>query len=113
MLAQRLTYAITACLLTTVPLQAAAPPLLPSPEGNNPHPHRNYLLVRQQDTWLSTRNAAGLVRYRSQSIAQAEVSLTAGRGGLTDYYESPKTLTLDAAVESYFASHPARWYSAA
>ncbi len=106
MLAQRLTYAITACLLTTVPLQAAAPPLLPSPEGNNPHPHRNYLLVRQQDTWLSTRNAAGLVRYRSQSIAQAEVSLTAGRGGLTDYYESPKTLTLDAAVESYFRISP-------
>ena len=63
---------------------------------------RDYQFVRQQEAWLACDNAAGLTHYNSQNIAAADVSLTCGRGGLTNYYESPKVIQMDAAIESFY-----------
>lgn len=63
---------------------------------------RNYQSVKQQDAWLTSPNAAALTRFTAPNIALAEASLTKGKGGLTDYYESPNTLEADVAAESFY-----------
>lgn len=63
---------------------------------------RDYHFVKQYDVWLSSPNAAALTRFAAPSIAEAELSLTKGNGGLTDYYESPNTLEVNAAVEAFY-----------
>ncbi len=63
---------------------------------------RDYRQVKQADPWLTHANAAALTRFSAASIAQAELSLTKGNGGLTDYYESPNTLLFDANVEAFY-----------
>lgn len=90
MLAKRLTHLI-ALLAVAVAAHAQDSLLL-----------RNYQFVRQQEAWLTCGNAAGLTRFSSRNIAEAEISLSSGRGGLTNYYESPKVIQLDAAVESFY-----------
>ena len=67
---------------------------------------RDYQFVRQQDAWLTGSNAAGLTRYASANIAEAEVSMSLGRGGFVNYDESPKTISVDAGIESYFRISP-------
>ena len=67
---------------------------------------RNYQFVKQHDPWLTSDNAAGLTHYQSRNIAEAEVSFSMGRGGFVNYNESPKTLSLDASVESFFRISP-------
>ena len=63
---------------------------------------RDYRFVKQQEAWLTGPNAAGLTRYRSAAIAEAEVSIGMGRGGFVNYFESPKTLMLTAGIESFY-----------
>ena len=63
---------------------------------------RDYRFVKQQDAWLTSPNAAALTRFASQRIAEAELSAGMGRGGLTDFYESPKSLCATASVESFY-----------
>lgn len=67
---------------------------------------RNYQFVKQHDPWLTSDNVAGLTHYQSRNIAEAEVSFSMGRGGFVNYNESPKTLSLDASVESFFRISP-------
>ena len=63
---------------------------------------RDYQFVKQQEAWLNCDNAAGLTRYDRRNIAEAEMSLNSSRGGLTDYYQSPKAIQLDANIESFY-----------
>lgn len=63
---------------------------------------RSYLFVKQQDPWLTNQNAAALTRFKAKSISEAELSLSHAKGGFTDYYESPKVLQFDVAVESFY-----------
>ena len=59
-----------------------------------------------QDPWLFCHNAAGLTRFSFRNIGVAEVSLTKGKGGFTNYYDSPDALSVDASVESFFRLSP-------
>ena len=63
---------------------------------------RDYQTVTTADSWLSSANAAALTRFSSASIAQAALSLSYGKGELTDYYDSPKVLQAGAAIASYY-----------
>ena len=63
---------------------------------------RDYQFVKQQEAWLNCDNAAGLTRYNHRNIAEAEISLNCWRGGLTDYYQSPNAIQLDANIESFY-----------
>ena len=67
---------------------------------------RDYQTVRQQDAWLTSANAAALTRFTAPNIAEAELSVTKGDGGLVDYYQSDNTLQASASVESFFRLSP-------
>ena len=87
--------AIVACLLCCHTV-AALPP-----GGDLPlSPH--YAGVKHSDPWLCTLNAAALTRYDSPSMGMAQLSLTKGEGGFTDFWQSPDALTVDATVEALF-----------
>lgn len=101
MLAKRLIYLI-ALVMGTGWSWGQAPEAEPSEAVPVTMLLRDYQFVRQQEAWLVCDNAAGLTRYNSQNIAEANMSLSCGRGGLTNYYESPKLLQLDAAIESFY-----------
>lgn len=62
---------------------------------------RDYQFVKRTDAWLTSQNAAGLARLATASIAEAELSLTKGRGGLTNYDQSPDMLQADVSVEAF------------
>ncbi len=66
---------------------------------------RDYRFVKQR-AWLTGPNAAGLTSYQSASIAEAEVSVSMGRGGFVNYFDSPKTLQLTAGIESFYRISP-------
>lgn len=66
----------------------------------------DYQFVKQDDPWLTSQNAAALTRYAAGSMAQAELSLSGGRGGLTNYWESPRWLTVSTSIESYYRYSP-------
>ena len=61
---------------------------------------RDYHYVKRSDPWLTTANAAGLTRFATASIAEAERSCMKEKGGFVDYYGSPDDVQLDVAVES-------------
>ena len=63
---------------------------------------RNYQTVKTADSWLTSSNAAALTRFSASNIAEAELSLSSGRGELTDFYDSPKVLQAGAAIESFY-----------
>ena len=63
---------------------------------------RDYSFVKQADPWLTSGNAAGLTRLATRNMAEAELSLTKANGGLTDFYASPNSLQLNAAIESFY-----------
>ncbi len=67
---------------------------------------RDYTFIQQQDPWLTHPNAAALTRFSTRNIADAQLSLSFGRGGLTEYYGSPKVLQAGAAIESYYRISP-------
>ena len=62
---------------------------------------RDYQFVRRSDAWLTSHNAAGLTRLATPGISEAELSLTKGNGGLTDYDGSANTLDFSARIASY------------
>lgn len=82
-------------LFTFLPLQAQDSLLL-----------RNYQFVKQADPWLTHRNAAALTRFANKNIAEAEVSLTKGNGGLVNFNESDDLLQADVRVESFYRISP-------
>ena len=63
---------------------------------------RDYRFVKQRDTWLTSENPASLVRFDSENIAEAEVSLTHQRGGFTNFDASPNVLQVNTSVESFY-----------
>ena len=63
---------------------------------------RNYQFVKQCDPWFTLQNTAALTRFATANIAEAELSLTKGNGGLTNFYESPNTLQAGAVVEAFY-----------
>lgn len=63
---------------------------------------RDYQFAKQQDSWLTSTNAAALTRFDKQNISEAELSLTHQRGGFTNFYGSPNMLQASAGIESYF-----------
>jgi len=67
---------------------------------------RDYQFVKLNDPWLTSCNAAGLTRYATENITKAELSLTKGKGGFTDFYQSPDVLQADAGIESFFRINP-------
>jgi hypothetical protein len=77
----------------------------------------DYQFVKQQSSWNTSlivtphsghgpENAAGLVKYQSANIAEAEVQFGIGRGELVNYNESSKTQTLNVAIESFYRISP-------
>ena len=67
---------------------------------------RDYSFVKNSDPWLTSQNAAGLARFASKSIAEAELSLTREKGGLTNFDGSPDSWQADAAMESFYRFSP-------
>ena len=63
---------------------------------------RDYRFVKQRDAWLTSENPASLVRFDSENIAEAEVSLTHQRGGFTNFDASPNVLQVNTSVESFY-----------
>ena len=62
---------------------------------------RDYQFVKRTDAWLTSQNAAGLTRLTKSGITEAELSLTKGKGGLTNYDQSPDLLQADVSIESF------------
>ena len=63
---------------------------------------RNYEFVKHNDAWLTSNNGAGLTHFNHQNIAEAEVSLSYGTGGLTTFGGASHVLQADASVESFY-----------
>ncbi len=63
---------------------------------------RDYQFVKDSDPWLTSRNAAGLVRYASSDIAEAEVSLTKEKGGFVDFDGSSDVWKAGGQIESFY-----------
>ena len=63
---------------------------------------RNYQFVKQYDPWLTTDNTAALTRYQARNIAEAEMVLNKGNGGLVDFWQSDNTLQAGAGIESFY-----------
>jgi len=63
--------------------------------------YRDYQTLKRSDPWLTSPNAAALVRYADDNIAEAELSLTRRKGGLCDFYQSPDALQVSACIESF------------
>ena len=63
---------------------------------------RDYAYIKHSSPWLTSQNAAGLTHFSNSNIAEAELRLGIGKGGLVNYYESPKTLTFDGGIESFY-----------
>ena len=68
--------------------------------------YRDYHTLKRSDPWLTSSNAAALVRFVADNIAEAQLSLTGRKGGHTDYYDSPDVRQADAAIESFFRLSP-------
>ena len=71
-----------------------------------PAAFRDYQFVKRTDPWLTNRNAAGLARFASTNIGEAELSVSKGNGGLVDYYQSEDDLQADARIESFYRLSP-------
>lgn len=67
---------------------------------------RNIEYTERQTPWLTSENAAGLVRYGQKNLAEAEVSTTYGRGGLVNFNQSSNDIQVDVGVESFFRISP-------
>lgn len=67
---------------------------------------RNYEVVKQQDAWLSGRNAAALTRFTARDIATAEAALSWERGSLANYTEGQRQLTADISAEAFCRLSP-------
>ena len=63
---------------------------------------RDYAYIKQANPWLTGHHAAGLTRYQSNNIAEAELYLQYRKGGLVDYYRADKELQVGANIESYY-----------
>lgn len=63
---------------------------------------RDFGFIRDSDPWLSGNNAAALTRYSSRNISRAEISMSYGKGGFVDYYQSGRTMETGAEVESFY-----------
>ena len=63
---------------------------------------RNYQFVKQYDPWLTGSNGAALTRYQAKNIAEAEIVLDKGNGGLVDFWQSDNTLQVGAGIESFY-----------
>ena len=67
---------------------------------------RNYEVVKQQNAWLTGRNAAALTRFSSRDIATAEAALSWERGGLANYTDGQRLLTADVCAEAFCRLSP-------
>ena len=93
MLTKKLTFLF--CCLIGCGFVAATPP-------NDSLLLRDYRFTKQADPWLTSRNAAGLVRFACENMAEAELSLTREKGSLTNFDGSPDVWQADAAIESFY-----------
>ena len=64
--------------------------------------YRDFNIVRDSSAWLTSPNAAGLVRYGERNITKAELSTQLARGRFVNFDASPKTTDVNASVESFF-----------
>ena len=83
-------------MLTLSPLSAQTDSLL----------MRDYTFVKQADMWLTSQNAAALQRFAMPAMAQAQLALSASDGAFVNYYEAPRSLQADAAIESFYRYSP-------
>lgn len=68
---------------------------------------RDYRFVKQSDPWLTSKNAAGLVRCDLLSpIAEAEVAYMNANGGLINYDGAPTMSNTNAGIESIYRFSP-------
>lgn len=63
---------------------------------------RDYQFVKHCDPWLTSRNAAGLTRFSTKNLAEAELYVNYSVGGLADYYQSPEALQAGIGIESFY-----------
>jgi hypothetical protein len=62
---------------------------------------RDYQFVKQQSSWLTSNNAAGLTNYQTKNIAEAEAGLSYAKGGLIDYWQAPTVLQVNVRAEAF------------
>ena len=67
---------------------------------------RDYQFVKISNPWLSSTNASALTRFDTKSITEANASLSLQKGGLVDYYQAPKVVQANVAIESYYRLSP-------
>lgn len=62
---------------------------------------RDYQFVKQQSSWLTSNNAAGLTNYKAKNIAEAEAGLSYAKGDLIDYWQAPTVLQANVRAEAF------------
>ena len=62
---------------------------------------RDYQFVKQQTSWLTSNNAAGLTNYQNKSIAEAEAGISYAKGDLIDYWQAPNSFQADVRAEAF------------
>ena len=67
---------------------------------------RNYAFVKGASPWLTTANAAALTLYSANNIAEAEVGMDYGSGGLTTFGGGDEALGFGAGVEAFYRLTP-------
>jgi hypothetical protein len=62
---------------------------------------RDYQFVKQQSSWLTSNNAAGLTNYQTKNIAEAEAGLSYAKGELIDYWQASTLLQANVRAEAF------------
>ena len=62
---------------------------------------RDYQFVKQQTPWLTSNNAAGLTRYNTNNIAEAEAAISYTSGGLRDYWQAANAIEANVLAEAF------------
>jgi len=62
---------------------------------------RDFSFVKAVNPWLTSDNAAGLTRFNQRNFATAEVNYEFLKGGLVNYDQSPRVISLGADAEAF------------
>jgi len=79
---------------------------LPAVAQNDSLLMRSFDYIKQREAWHEGYNAAFLHRFAYGQVTHARIQGQYADGGLCDYYQSPKSLSLDAQVESFYRLSP-------
>ena len=63
---------------------------------------RDFAYIRDSDPWLMSTNSAALTRMHTANLSEAEMGISATRGGFIDFYQAAHAVNANVRVESLY-----------